>query len=358
MLPVDGGAASSPARRATPRLRLLQILRLYDLDPAAGAPERALGRRFPDGLLSDGKGEGCRRGAAPPTRAAPRRGGRGGPARHGRERGLAGRRPAARRPAAAATSWSWSRAQSPTGIRWSKRSSGAAVLEAGRSRLGEGSGAYRGPRRRSPTSSSARPGSRLRTDAASRARAAHAAAARIGIGRGRGSVDADSTARFSAEYRKLASLVRRREASTSLDRARQRRGSRRGGGLADPRRARRRARRDEALAKIRRRVAGAEDPLAERLYVLRPPLRIRAAGRWPWRERSRQRALGAARASFETFKNRVAPALQKALTEAGLGALAKLHPFRLHKAYLAAARFPAERLSHASRRGRSRPSAA
>ena len=49
--------------------------------------------------------------------------------------------------------------------------------------------------------------------------------------------------------------------------------------------------------------------------------------------------------SFDRFKARFAPKLQENLPSGARSPLTGLHPFRLHKAYLAASRLPRERIA-------------
>jgi DNA polymerase III delta subunit len=159
-------------------------------------------------------------------------------------------------------------------------------------------------------------------------------------------VDADSSGRFAAEYRKLATLVgseggggeaagggrieRRLVADVVADRGEEdvwqlldAVGSSRGG---------------EALARLGRMLGSASDPVAARLgfFALlagfcRQLVAVRGLmelKRIPTGERS-----------YPRFKSRLAPALQGALPDGADSPVASLHPFRLHRAYLAAGRF-------------------
>jgi DNA polymerase-3 subunit delta len=157
---------------------------------------------------------------------------------------------------------------------------------------------------------------------------------------------AESTARFAAEYRKLANLARgggggridRRLVEGSVED----RGEEDVWQLLD---AVALGRGDEALDRLHRLIAGADDPLQARLAFFglfasfcRQLTAIRGM--------MRLARVPEGEESYPRFKARWAPALQGelALPEGkGKNPLAGLHPFRLHRAYLAASRLP-ERL--------------
>ncbi len=162
-------------------------------------------------------------------------------------------------------------------------------------------------------------------------------------GWGKRDVDAESTARFAGEYRKLASQAG---------------GGRPSGGGQTPRIDRKlviesvgdrgeedvwqildavgNGRGGEAVARYRRLMAAADDMMAARLSFfgllagfcrqLTAVAGVAKLGRVPSGVRN-----------YNQFKSRWAPALQAEL-EAGKNPLAGLHPFRLHRAYLAASR--------------------
>jgi DNA polymerase-3 subunit delta len=154
--------------------------------------------------------------------------------------------------------------------------------------------------------------------------------------RGRGQLAAaDSTARFAGEYRKLAGMMdgdrieRRLVEEVVEDRGEEdvwevlnTIGNGDGAG---------------ALERFQRMLAGAEDPTAVRLsffalladfsrHLLLVAGRLRA-GDAPPGERH-----------YGRFKSRIAPALQEELPGGLENPLAKLHPYRLHRSYLAASR--------------------
>jgi len=160
-------------------------------------------------------------------------------------------------------------------------------------------------------------------------------------GGSQGAIDADSSTRFAAEYRKLAGLTD----GTTIDRGLVERNVEDRGeedvwaildaiGEGKP---------QVALAGIRRRVAAADDPLAERLSLFALlagyAKNLVAVG-------GALSLTGARRGepSYPRFKERVAPALQGELPELEVNPIAKLHPYRLHRSYLAASRFDAARL--------------
>jgi hypothetical protein len=157
---------------------------------------------------------------------------------------------------------------------------------------------------------------------------------------GEGSIDADSAARFAAEYRKLAILAGASGVNARAGAGESRTGA---GGRRPILDALAEGRPEAALAKIRRRLASAEDPALERLSLfglLSGFARQLAAVGGALEETGARRA----ESSYPRFKERLAPELQQAIGNAGLPAVARLHPFRLHRVYLAASRFPAERL--------------
>ena len=155
-------------------------------------------------------------------------------------------------------------------------------------------------------------------------------------GRG-GGADSDSTARFAAEYRKLADLagagaIERRLVEETVEDRGEEDVWQVLDALADGRSA-------EALSRLERLVAGSEDPGRARLAFFsllagfcRQLLAVRGV----------VDRLGAPRGerSYTRFKDRIAPALTGELPEGLPNPLAGVHPFRLHRAYLAACRIP------------------
>ena len=160
---------------------------------------------------------------------------------------------------------------------------------------------------------------------------------------GHGSVTADSTARFAGEYRKLANLVR-----TAADGARAARIERRqveeavedrgeedvfklldaiGAGQGG-----------EAMDRLRRLLAAADDPMAARLsfFALLATFCRRLTA---IRGMMRAARVPGGEANYNRFAARLAPALQGELTGAK-NPLAGVNPYALHRAYLAASRMP------------------
>jgi len=157
-------------------------------------------------------------------------------------------------------------------------------------------------------------------------------------GKGSGGIDADSTARLAGEYRKLAHLA---GATGKIDRklvdqAVEDRGEEDVWQLLDAVSA---GRSGEALDRLHRLLTGADDPLNARLAFFslfasfcRQLTAVRGL--------MRVHRLPAGEGNYARFKDRLAPALQGEVPGGGKNPLAGLHPFRLHKAYLAACRVP------------------
>ncbi len=159
----------------------------------------------------------------------------------------------------------------------------------------------------------------------------------------------DSIARFAGEYRKLANLARgggaqridRRLVESSVED----RGEEDVWQLLDAIAV---GRGNLALARLRRLLAGAEDPMQARLAFFglfasfcRQLTAIRGM--------MRVARVPEGEANYPRFKDRWAPALQGDLELAGgkgKNPLAGLHPYRLHRAYLAASRLPEPFLAH------------
>jgi len=157
------------------------------------------------------------------------------------------------------------------------------------------------------------------------------------IGKG---IDADSTARLAGEYRKLANLAQgageKRITRKLVEQNVEDRGEEDVWQLLDAVATGRAA---EALDRLRRLMTSSEDPLAARLSFFslfasfcRQLTAIRGmmrAARVPGGE-----------SNFGRFRDRLAPSLQGELPGGGKNPLAGIHPFRLHRAYLAASRLP------------------
>ncbi len=154
-------------------------------------------------------------------------------------------------------------------------------------------------------------------------------------------VEADSTERFAAEYRKLAALA----AGGSIDRDRvaevvEDRGEEDlfhvldavGAGTAG-----------EAVHRLRRLLAASEDPTGARLAFF--GLLAEFGRHLTAVAGLLGRGVPAGERNYGRFKDRIAPRLQRELDDGVPSPLAGLHPFRLHKAYLAASQAPAARLA-------------
>jgi len=161
--------------------------------------------------------------------------------------------------------------------------------------------------------------------------------------------DPASAGRFAGEYRKLANLAQARADSTAaprIDRAMVEgsvtdRGEEDVWALLD---AVGEGRAGEALARLDRMLSGAEDPLAARLtfFALLAGFcrTLTAVGGL-----LRVHGVRPGESNYGRFKSTLEPKLKTALP--GLGAaggknpVASMHPYRLHRAYLAASRLPA-----------------
>lgn len=156
-------------------------------------------------------------------------------------------------------------------------------------------------------------------------------------GRTTGGVDSDSTARFAGEYRKLANMVQGDRIDRKLvEQATEDRGEEDVWQLLDAIAA---GRGGEALDRLRRLIAAAEEPLAARLSffsLLASFCRQLVAVRGMMRVAR----VPANEGNYARFKTQHAPALQSEIPTGGKNPLAGLHPFRLHRAYLAACRMP------------------
>jgi hypothetical protein len=159
-------------------------------------------------------------------------------------------------------------------------------------------------------------------------------------GRSTGGVDADSTARLAGEYRKLANLIgegaQGRIDRKLVEQTVEDRGEEDVWQLLDAIAA---GRGGEALDRLRRLIGSAEDALAARLTFFsllssfcRQLVAIRGM--------MRVARVPGGESNYGRFKNTHAPALQGEIPTGGKNPLAGLHPFRLHRAYLAASRIP------------------
>jgi len=336
-LPFEGGAEDlGGAARAAAR-GLLQLLRLFDVDPAASPPDRALAA-LPAALLTSGKGksgaEETRKQLAPLLAAALAAGLKG--IGEGElslvadllRDGLPGRHLLILVESAAADGH-------PLVDALGER---RAVLEAGRLSTGrrgiEGLDALVGEL-------AAQSGARMKRDAAEELarRTLRIEEARGGV---KGAVDADSASRFRAEYLKLAGLA----GAEPIDRALvednvEDRGDEEVWSVLDEIAE---GRPEGALARIRRRLAAAEDPLAEKLYLFST---LAGFARDVVRVGGAIELCAVARdvESKVTFEAKVAPRLQGKLEGVESNPLAKKKAFQLYRPYRAASRFSAMELA-------------
>ncbi|MDX1501117.1 MAG: hypothetical protein R3325_02060 [Thermoanaerobaculia bacterium] len=155
---------------------------------------------------------------------------------------------------------------------------------------------------------------------------------------GTGAARADSTARLAAEYRKLAAMSPDAPIAAELVReVVEDRGQEDAWAVLDAVGA---GRSDEALARLARLLAAADDPVGDRLAffsLLAGFARQMAAVGEMLDAGVAQPGEG----NYQRFKQRVAPKLQADPPGGGRSPVAGLHPFRLHRAYLAASRLPA-----------------
>ncbi len=357
-LPLEPGRPLGPRERQSAS-RLLQALRLFDIDPAAGPADEAVGR-LPAWVVEGRAGEG----AKPGRRAAKK------PETELR-RGLADLLEAARREGL--QGWGESELAELVAVVQGGLPPGHALVLAERAvaedhplvRLLEERGAVA----RVGTVEAARDGSwegldllaeeLSRETGATIARDALAELARRTLrqesgwkkeGRGAG---ADSTARFAGEYRKLAQLAQAESGGPAapgapaargvprIERALvadvvQDRGEEDVWQVLDSIGAGRGA---EALARLDRLLGAADDPVNARLAFFslfasfcRQLTAVRGM--------MRLARVPAGETHYPRFRDRHAPPLQGAIPGGGKNPLAGLHPYRLHRAYLAASRLP------------------
>ncbi|HEY0513952.1 MAG TPA: hypothetical protein VGH73_18730 [Thermoanaerobaculia bacterium] len=343
----DGRSLSVRERQAASRL--LQALHLFDVDPYAGEPERAVGE-LPAWVLEGGK---ARKG--------------GGRARGKRQvedlrTGLAGLLEAARREGIQGTG-EGDLSELAEVVRGGLPAGHALVLAESAVaadhpivRLLEERGAALGMGRVESDRGSwqgldllaaeleRQTGAAIASDALSELARRTLRQENDSRGRGTGGVDTDSTARFAGEYRKLAQLTGGRasgRAAGKIDRklveqSVEDRGEEDVWQLLDAIAA---GRGGEALDRLNRLLTAAEDPLAARLTffsLLSSFCRQLVAVRGMMRVAR----VPANEGNYARFKSQHAPALQSEVPTGGKNPLAGLHPFRLHRAYLAACRLP------------------
>ncbi|HEX9799374.1 MAG TPA: hypothetical protein VGC00_04290 [Thermoanaerobaculia bacterium] len=336
-LPWSGDAEDLDGAARAAALRLLQVCRLHDIDPAAAAPEAVLSQ-LPAALFGDERGtaEEARRELAPLLAAAVAAGLRGAgedeltllgdllrdglPERHLLvlvESAIDAGHPLVAALAGRGALVDAGRLAMPKG----ERIAGLAALVAELER---------------------ETGARLRADAARELAKRTLRAEDIRRGGASGAVDADSAARFAAEYRKLASLAAEGVVDLAMVVANvEDRGEENVFDILDALGA---GRAGEALGKIGRRLAGADDRVLERLSLF---------GLLAGHARKLVAVAGAVAAtgtradesSFPRFRERLAQRLQGELEGVPANPLKGMHAFPLHRLYLAAARFPPERLA-------------
>jgi hypothetical protein len=339
-VPLAAGASDRPlsARERQAASRLLQALHLFDLDPLTGEPERVLGE-LPAWVLEGGKA----------TRSGSGRG-RGKKQVEELRNGLAGLLEAARREGLQGTGDSdlsdlseIVRGGLPPGHALVLAESAVAADHPLVRLLGE-RGAVLGMGRVESDRGSwqgldllaqeleRQTGVGIASDALS-----ELARRTLRQGeRGTAGVDADSTARLAGEYRKLANLAEGRIDRKLVEQAVEDRGEEDVWQLLDAIAA---GRGGEALDRLRRMLTSAEDPLAARLSffsLLSSFCRQLVAVRGMMRVAR----IPANEGNYGRFKSSHAPALQSEIPTGGKNPLAGLHPFRLHRAYLAACRMP------------------
>lgn len=154
-------------------------------------------------------------------------------------------------------------------------------------------------------------------------------------------VDTDSTARFAAEYRKLAMMSPAAPIGLeAVQAAIEDRGDEDVWKVLDAIGA---GKADEALYRIRRLLAAAEDVTAERLSFF---ALLAAFSRQLTTVSEMLELTGVSKAetSFARFKSQIAPRLQEDLQGGRKNPIAGLHPFRLFRVYRAVCRMPKRRL--------------
>lgn len=338
-LPFQGGVDQLVGKARNAALRLLQVLRLFDIDPAGDEPARVIAQ-LPGSLWSGrGRGRGKaggddeREALVPLLSAAVEAGLRGVGEVDASiladllRDGLPERHALILVESAAADEHPLVEALARRG----------AVVEAGRLSLERGGRV--GGLDRLFAELERETGTGIRREAAEElARRTLRAPGRRAQGAA-GEVDSDSTERLGAEFRKLSALSGGSPISLELVREQvEDRGEEDVWELLD---AIGGGRGGEALARLARKLAGAEDPVAERLAVFsllasftRQLVALSgllvATGVRP------------GETSYPRFKSNLAPRLQGEVAGLGKNPLASLHPFRLHRAYLAAGRLAPE----------------
>jgi len=152
-----------------------------------------------------------------------------------------------------------------------------------------------------------------------------------------GSVNAESTGRFAAEFRKLATLVGEGEIGTPLvENVVEDRGEEDAWKILDDIGA---GRAGEAMQRIHRLVAAAEDPISARLSFF-GLLAGFARQLTVLSNLTDQLEIPRRSVSYPNFKNQIAPRLQSDLHDGRPSPVAGLHPYRLFRAFSVASRIP------------------
>jgi DNA polymerase III delta subunit len=153
-----------------------------------------------------------------------------------------------------------------------------------------------------------------------------------------GSVDAETTARFAAEFRKLATMVGEGKIEVPLvENVVEDRGEEDVWKILDAIGA---GRADEALQRIHRLLAAAEDPMAARLsfFALLAGFSRQLTVLSTLTD---ELAIPRRSSSYPQFKSQIAPRLQADLADGRPSPVAGLHPYRLYRAFSVASRVPA-----------------
>ncbi len=164
---------------------------------------------------------------------------------------------------------------------------------------------------------------------------------KAGGGRGQEGIDPDSTARLAAEYRKLAGISSGAVITAeTVQQTVEDRGQEDVWAFLDDLA---QGRVGGALGRLRRIQLAAEDAVSSRLgtFALLADYcrQLVAVGGLLGRT-----GVPGGERDYRRFKERLAPALQRPLGDGVENPIAKLHPYRLHRVYLAASRMPATAL--------------
>jgi DNA polymerase III delta subunit len=152
-----------------------------------------------------------------------------------------------------------------------------------------------------------------------------------------GAVSADSTTRFAAEYRKLATLAGEGQIGFELvENVVEDRGEEDAWKILDAVGA---GRADEALHRIQRLLAAAEDPVSARLsfFALLAGFARQLVALCSLVD---ELEIPRRSVSYPNFKNRIAPRLQADLADGTASPVAGIHPYRLYRAFTVASRVP------------------